>query len=143
MAVLWSTWVRPDWERGCSLVLRATELNPNHAGWYWYTPFLNAYRKNDYRAALDFALKINMPGFPLACIALAAAHGQLGETGAAQRALRELLTLRPNYASLARAELCKIWDDQLVEHLIDGLRKAGRTRVLPQRKWNPNKISSL
>jgi TolB-like protein len=125
MAVLWSTWVRPDWERGCSLVLRATELNPNHAGWYWYTPFLNAYRKNDYRAALDFALKINMPGFPLACIALAAAHGQLGETGAAQRALRELLTLRPNYASLARAELCKIWDDQLVEHLIDGLREAG------------------
>jgi TolB-like protein/Tfp pilus assembly protein PilF len=114
-----------DWERGCSLVLRATQLNPNHAGWYWYTPFLNAYRKNDYRAALDFALKINMPGFPLACIALAAAHGQLGEADPAQCALRELLKLRPNYASLARGELRKIWDDQLVEDLIDGLRKAG------------------
>jgi len=114
-----------DWERGCSLVLRATQLNPNHAGWYWYTPFLNAYRKNDYRAALDFALKINMPGFPLACIALAAAHGQLGEADPAQCALGELLKLRPNYASLARGELRKIWDDQLVEDLIDGLRKAG------------------
>jgi TolB-like protein/tetratricopeptide (TPR) repeat protein len=114
-----------DWERGCSLVLRATQLNPNHAGWYWYTPFLNAYRKNDYREALDFALKINMPGFPLASIALAAAHGQLGEADSAQCALRELLKLRRNYASLARGELRKIWDDQLVEHVIDGLRKAG------------------
>jgi len=114
-----------DWERGCSLILHATELNPNHAGWYWYTPFLNAYRKNDYSGALDYALKINMPGFPLACIALAVAYGQLGQGGEAQRALRELLTLRPDYASLARSELRKIWDDQLVEHLIDGLRKAG------------------
>ena len=114
-----------DWDRGCSLILRATQLNPNHAGWYWYTPFLNAYRKNDYRGALDYALKINMPGFPLACIALAVAHGQLGQASEAQRALRELLTLRPDYASLARSELRKIWDDQLVEHLIDGLRKAG------------------
>jgi hypothetical protein len=33
--------------------------------------------------------------------------------------------LRPDYGSLARAELRKIWDDQLVEHLLDGLRKAG------------------
>jgi TolB-like protein/Flp pilus assembly protein TadD len=126
-----------DWERGCSLILRATELNPNHAGWYWYAPFLNAYRKNDYRGALDYALKINMPGFPLACIALAVAHGQLGQAGEAQRALRELLTLRPDYASLARSELRKVWDDQLVEHLVDGLRKAGLDIVDDSTKPTP------
>lgn len=46
-----------DWDRGCPLILRAMELNPNHPGWYWYCPFLDAYRKSDYSAALDRALR--------------------------------------------------------------------------------------
>src|SRR5207344_2123039 len=39
--------------------------------------------------------------------------------------LRELLTLRPTFATEARAELQKWWDLDLVERLMDGLRKAG------------------
>jgi hypothetical protein len=39
--------------------------------------------------------------------------------------VRDLLALVPDYAAVARQELGKIWDAQLVEHLIDGLRKAG------------------
>jgi TolB-like protein len=114
-----------DWERGCALVRQAIDLNPNHPGWYWYAPFLDAYRKNDFRGALTIALKISMPGFSLGQVALAAAYGQLGEAEAGQAAVRELLALKPNYAAVARHELGKVCSPTLVEQLIDGLRKAG------------------
>jgi|GEM_PF-151997 len=114
-----------DWERGCTLITGAMQLNPSHPGWYWYAPFLNAYRKGEYSDALSLALKINMPGLSLGFVALAAAYGQLGETTAGRDAVRELVALRPDFAVTARAELKKTWDAELVEHLIEGLHKAG------------------
>ena len=114
-----------DWERGCAVVERARQINPHHAGWYWFPSFFDAYRKNDYRGALDVALKINMPGFWRTHLALAAAYGQLGEREAARNAVRELLAIRPDFAAAARVELAKWWDPELIEHLIEGLRKAG------------------
>ncbi len=115
-----------DWERGCALVHRAIQLNPKHPGWYWFPPFYNAYRKSDYRGALNFALKINMPRFYATHLMAAAAYGQLGERDAATKALRELLVLWPNFGVSAREEMGKWCDPDLVEHLMDGLRKAGR-----------------
>jgi len=114
-----------DWERGCALAERARQLNPHHPGWYWMPSLFDAYRKRDYRGALDVALKVNMPGFWRAKLALAAAYGQLGERDAAGKALRELLAVKPECAVAAREELGKSWDPELVEHLMDGLRKAG------------------
>ena len=114
-----------DWERGCALAEQARGLNPHHPGWYWFPSVLDAYRRSDYRAAVDVALKVNMPGFWRTNVALAAAYGQLGELGAARKAVQELLALRPNFAVVAREELGKWWDAELVEHLITGLRKAG------------------
>jgi serine/threonine protein kinase len=114
-----------DWERGCAWAERARKLNPHHPGWYWFPSVFDAYRKRDYRAALDAALKINMPRFWRAHLALTAIYGQLGERDAARIALRQLLTLRPEFAAAARQELGKTWDPELVEHLMDGLRKAG------------------
>jgi TolB-like protein/tetratricopeptide (TPR) repeat protein len=114
-----------DWERGCALAERARGLNPHHPGWYWFPPFFDAYRKGEYRSALEFALKVNMPGFWRTSFALATAYGQLGEREAASSAVKELLALRPAFPLEARGELAKWWEPQLVEHLIDGLRKAG------------------
>ncbi len=114
-----------DWERGCSLAEQARGLNPHHPGWYWFPSVLDAYRQSDYRGALDFALKVNMPGFWRTNVALAAAYGQLGELEAARNAVQQLLAVRPDFAVLAREELGKWWDAELVEHLIEGLRKAG------------------
>jgi tetratricopeptide (TPR) repeat protein len=96
-----------DWERGCSLITGAMELNPSHPGWYWYASFLNAYRKDEYSDALAFALKINMAGLSLGFVALAAAYGQLGEFVAGRDAIRELLGLRQDFATHARSELRK------------------------------------
>ncbi len=114
-----------DWERGCALVEQARSLNPHHPGWYWFPSFFDAYRKRDYRGALDFALKVNIPGFWRTSLALAAAYGQLGEREAAANAVRELLAVKPDFPVVAREELAKWWDAKLIEHLIDGLRKAG------------------
>ena len=114
-----------DWERGCALAEQVRGLNPHHPGWYWFPSVLDAYRRSDYRGALDFALKVNMPGFWRTNVALAAAYGQLGELEAARNAVQQLLVVRPDFAVLAREELGKWWDAELVEHLIEGLRKAG------------------
>jgi hypothetical protein len=54
-----------------------------------------------------------------------AANGQLGERKAARNALRELLAIRTDFAVVAREELGKWWQPELVEHLMDGLHNAG------------------
>jgi TolB-like protein/Flp pilus assembly protein TadD len=114
-----------DWERGCALMERARSLNPNHPGWYWFPPFFNAYRKGDYRDALEFAPKVNMPGFWRNELALAATYGQLGELELARNSMQDLLAARPEFATSARDECRKWWDPELVEQIMDGLRKAG------------------
>jgi hypothetical protein len=55
----------------------------------------------------------------------AAAAGQLGEHEAATKAASELLKLRPDVATTARRDMNKWWRSEEVEHLIEGLRKAG------------------
>jgi serine/threonine protein kinase len=97
----------------------------NHPGWYWFPLFFNAYRQHDYQGALDVVLKVNMPAFWRTHFALATAYAQLGERDAASNAVRELLTIRPDFRVVARDELRKWWDAELIQHLIDGLRKAG------------------
>jgi len=115
-----------DWEHGCALAERAMQLNPNHPGWYRFAAFLNAYRQDDYRAAVDVALRFNMPSYFYTHMALAAAYGQLGDQRAAARAVEELLALKPDFASVGRDEYAK-WTGrgELLDKVFDGLRKAG------------------
>ena len=114
-----------DWDEGCAQVESAMQLNPHHPSWYWLPLACNAYRKGDYQGALNVALKINLPGYFYAHLTRAAAYGQLGMNEPAQRALSEMLALRPDMATAARQELGKWWEPDLVEHIVDGLRKAG------------------
>jgi hypothetical protein len=66
-----------------------------------------------------------MPGYFWTSVLLTAAYGQLGEIETAETALRELLAVRPNFAATARQELEKWFEPALVEHFMEGLRKAG------------------
>jgi hypothetical protein len=56
---------------------------------------------------------------------IATACGHLGDQGAASKALRDLLALRPDVAATVRQDLEKWWESEYVERIIDGLRKAG------------------
>jgi TolB-like protein/tetratricopeptide (TPR) repeat protein len=114
-----------DCERGAALAARAKQLNPNHPGFYWFADFYNAYRQRNYRGALAAALNLNLPGHMGAHMVLAAAYGQLGEREAADKAVRDLLKVRPDFASIARGVLRQWWTPEYVEQLIDGWRKAG------------------
>jgi len=114
-----------DWKRGLELAGRAKQLNPHHPGWYWYADAYHAHSQGDFRGAIACLLRANMPGHWGFHAMLAAAHGQIGERDAADKALQELLRLRPDFAATVRAELAKWWTPEYVEHFIDGLRKAG------------------
>jgi hypothetical protein len=57
---------------------------------------------------------------------IAAAYAQLGELDTARPALRQLLAMKPDFAATAREEIEKWFGPgELVEHFLDGLRKAG------------------
>jgi serine/threonine protein kinase/Tfp pilus assembly protein PilF len=114
-----------DWERGRAMVESAMQLNPDHPGWYWFANFNDAYRQRDYRSALGFALKINLPGNFYTHAVTAAVYGQLGMHEAARKALQEMLTIRPGFAKTAREEFLRWNDPAFVDHMIEGLRKAG------------------
>ena len=114
-----------DWERGCSLSEKARSVNPHHPGWYWFAPLFDAFRKRDYRLAVEMVEKVNMPSFWRTNIALAAAHGHLGELEPARIAVQALLAARPEFATSAHKECSKWWNPDLVDQIMDGLRKAG------------------
>ena len=114
-----------DWKRGCELAEKARHLNPHHPAWYWALPFLDAYRKADYVTARPFMLKADMPGQFFSRSLLAAVYGQLGEREAAEDCVREVLALKPDFPQIARDEFAKWYPPDLVEQLIEGLRKAG------------------
>jgi tetratricopeptide (TPR) repeat protein len=128
-----------DWERGCALAERAMQLNPQHPGWYWFPLVLNAYRQRDYPRALELVFKVNMPGFWRTQLMLAVSQAQLGQLGAARNAVQELLRIRPDFSVVQREELSKWWDAELIEHVIDGLRKAGLKNDEGVQKTEPTK----
>src|SRR5688572_31721106 len=87
-----------------------------------------SYRKywsSNYRAAIDEAVRTNAPYLFWLQIVLAAAHGQLGEQQPASAAVRALMTQIPSFSANPRAILNTWIQPDMVEHLIQGLRKAG------------------
>jgi adenylate cyclase len=124
------------WDRGLEVSNAARNLNPHYPGWYWLTPMFHAYHRCDYRATIDTASRFNMPGYFWVPASQAAAFGQLGETEPASKAVSELLLIRPDFAVTARGEIGKYFDPELLDHFIDGLRKAG-LEVPPAPETNP------
>jgi TolB-like protein/Tfp pilus assembly protein PilF len=116
-----------NWQRGRELMERAMVLNPRHPGFLWYPLVHDAYRQKDYSRALDYALRVNLPGQFWTHLVLAMVHGQLGNRDAAARALEELLAIYPDFPAHAREEIEKFFYAQRAhaEHVIEGLRKAG------------------
>jgi tetratricopeptide (TPR) repeat protein len=114
-----------DWDRGCAMVDAAMKLNPNYPGWFQIAIWANAYRKGTYEEALEAITRVNLPGYFHAQAARAATLGKLGRKEEAQKALQDLLALRPDFASVARQEYAKWYDAEHIEQIVDGLRKAG------------------
>jgi TolB-like protein len=114
-----------DWLRGCALIERSMDLNPQHPVWYRGMLSYKEYWRGDYRAAIDEAVRTNAPYLFWMQIVLAAAHGQLGEQHSATAAVRALMMQVPGFSANPRAILSTWIQADMVEHLIEGLRKAG------------------
>ena len=114
-----------DWVRGCALIERSMDLNPQHPVWYRGMLSYRQYWSGNYRAAIDEAVRTNAPYLFWMQIVLAAAHGQLGEQQPASAAIRALMTQIPSFSANPRAVLNTWIQADMVEHLIQGLQKAG------------------
>jgi TolB-like protein len=114
-----------EWDRGCALIERSMDLNPQHPVWYRGMLSFREYWKGNYRAAIDEAIKTNAPGLFWLQIVLAAAHGQLGEKQAAATAVQALTAQMPSFSANARDILGTWFLPDFVDQLIKGLQKAG------------------
>ncbi len=114
-----------EWDRGCQMVEAAMRLNPNCPGYFYSAVCCNAYRQGRYEEALEAVARANMPNYFHFPAIRAAILGQLGRHDEARKAVQDLLALRPDFGAAARQEYAKWYDAELVENMIDGLRKAG------------------
>ncbi len=114
------------WERGAALSHKGIALNPDIPGWVYSPLSAYAYFQRDYDEALRMAVKIEIPPWWKTHALLAISYGQLGMQEEATQAVNDLLAVYPSYAENARREFRKyFWDETQIEHVIDGLRKAG------------------
>lgn len=114
-----------EWDRGCGMVESAMQLNPNFPGYFYFARCWGSYRLGKYEDTLEALARANMPDYFHVPAIRAAALGQLGRQDEARKAVQHLLTLRPDFATAARQEYTKWYDEEHVEQVIDGLRKAG------------------
>jgi len=114
-----------EWDRGCEMVESAMKLNPNCPGYFYFARACNGYRQGKYTEVLEAAARINMPNYFQVQALRAAALGQLGRWDEARKAVQDLLALRPDFAAVVRQEYAKWYSPELIEQIIDGLRKAG------------------
>jgi TolB-like protein/class 3 adenylate cyclase len=115
-----------EWDQGTALIARAYELNPRGPTFWLFPVAWNHYRLGDYERALLVANKIKMPDFYWDPLMHAAILGQLGRTKEAKAALADALALQPDLREKIR-EYVIPWfvEPELVERILDGLRKAG------------------
>ena len=114
------------WERGTAMVRKAMTLDPHYPGWYHFLFFYDHYRKREYDQALAEARHVDTPGLFFHHVVHAAAYGQLGRTEEAQKHVRDLLDIYPDFPNHMRNEYRKYqFSDELIEHIAQGLEKAG------------------
>ena len=114
------------WEEGRALIGHAINLIPNNPRWLHLVEFHDYYRRREYEAALDAALKANLPNFYRAKMRLAAVYGKLGMSLEAIDAVEQLINLAPNCQNELANEF-RLWNypaDHAAD-LLDGLSLAG------------------
>ena len=116
-----------EWEIGRSICEKVMQLNPHHPSWFYLFYLSCHYRESEYEQALEAAEKVNMPGYYFVSMDLAMINAQLGRIEEARKHLKTFIALAPDVARDPRAETSKWWcfDENFVEHRMEGLRKAG------------------
>lgn len=126
------TGMSKDLAEGKRLVAEALRLNPYSPSWCHIVPFMYYYSKENYEAALNEALQMNVPSCIWDPIARAAAYGKLGCKEEAQKALERVFVLDADFLKkrdriLQSLLVCEKW----MRIINEGLSKAGLNQILP------------
>jgi len=126
----WHLCLYGEWDRGLSLLQKGMQLNPYHPTWFYLATFMDCYHREDYESAYVEALKFNYPELFWDPLIRAVALAQLDEQQEAEKALKELSTLVPDFESTGRQLMGNyVKVPVLVESLITGLKKVGMTYI--------------
>jgi adenylate cyclase len=114
-------------ERGMGFVRKAMKLDPFHPTYFLLPIAGYHFERGKYKEALAEAEKINIPGFFLPQIFLAAIYAELGREGEARSAVEEALRLSPGFnieKHIERMRKMNFSDDRM-SLWVAALRKAG------------------
>jgi len=115
-----------EWDRGEQLLQTSIRLNPFYRIYTRYGLWLNAFRQQDYKRALEETEWIAEIGTFWGPLARAATLGQMARPGNAHEEIGRLQVLKPNFterAHLLIGHYIKFPD--ITEQLIEGLSVAG------------------
>jgi len=130
-----------QWERGITMIRDVIQINPFYQLYVHYGTWLNCFRQQDYQRSLqEIELTLGSWGFwdPLA---RAATLGQMGRYDEANQAVKDLLTLKPDFPERGKiliGHYVKFAD--IAEKIAEGLEKAGLNMEQPlsQKIQRPN-----
>jgi TolB-like protein len=119
-----------DLERGKALVGRMMKINPRYPSWAHFVFFLDHFRKSEYPEALQEVLKITLPKHCMIQWSKAAAYGKVGERQKGEATLANISDIDPPCPADPREPYQKRGlPEELVESILDGLKKAGLNEV--------------
>jgi TolB-like protein len=115
-----------EWERGVALVTKAIALNPEHPQWYLDPIIYYHYQTGDYEQALIESQRQEFSGDIWVLLFRAMILGQLGRSAEARPLIEAALKRKPDVGERL-FDMARIWNlpDPQIEHIADGLRKAG------------------
>jgi TolB-like protein len=115
-----------EWQRGLALVRKAIALNPEHPQWYLDPIIYYDYQTSDYQRAWTEAQNQGGSGDIWWLLFRVMILGQLGRSAEAQPLIDAALRLEPDVRGRLW-DMARIWNvpDAHIEHIADGLRKAG------------------
>ena len=118
--------MRARWDEGMPLLHESFARNPGQPTLYRLGLFLHHFVSGRFAEALTEAKLVDTPNILYGHLAVAVAAAELGQTGDAEMALRELLLIDPDYAAHAATDLARHnLHPDLIEALLEGLRGAG------------------
>lgn len=85
-----------NWTQGLSLMARARELAPFHPDWYWMPYVADAYLRENYETALQFANRVNPKSFPFFPLYTTAIYHRLQLPTQAQASLNSVKAVVPD-----------------------------------------------
>jgi len=115
-----------DWEQGCALIQKALKLNPFIRAYNHYILCWDWLRQKEYEKAYTETLHFRLPSLFWDPLNRAITLGHLGRLKEGNRNVEEILKLKPDFPARGRLLIRHfIKSDELIDRMIEGLKKAG------------------